>query len=150
MKSFEKEIKKRVLIQTIKAIIIGVFVIVMSIIKVRLHGAIESVSNVDRYILIGMFCGGEVSAISMILKYRKALKTPETLEELHIREKDERNRIITLKTCQSTVNLICALLGIAGVIASFFNYTVLLTIGVILIVILALSIILKLYYLRKY
>lgn len=150
MKSFEKEIQKRVLIQTIKAIAIGVLVIITLIIKARLHGSIESVSNVDRYILMGLFFGGEVSSIRAILKYRKTLKTAEALEELYIKEKDERNKIITLKTCRSTVNLMCILLSFAGVIASFISYTVLLTIGVILIVLLGLYGVLALYYARKY
>lgn len=150
MKSFEKEIKKRVLIQAIKAIVIAAFVTITFIIKVRLHGNIESVSYADICILAGMFLGGVLSPIRAILKYRKVLKTSESLEELHIRETDERNRIITLKTCRSTVKLICALLGFAGIIASFFSLTVLWTIGIILIAILVLHIALKLYYSRKY
>lgn len=150
MKSFEKEINKRVFIQTIKAITICMIVIITFIIKVRLHGGIKYVSNVDRYILIGLFFGGEISSICAILKYRKALKSTEALEKLHIEEKDERSRIIALKTCRTTVNLICVLLAFSGVIASFFDYTVLLTIAVILVVLLGLYSVLTLYYSKKF
>ena len=150
MKSFEKEIAQRVRIQTLKAIVVAVFVTITFVLKVRLHGNIESVDDMDLFILIGLFMGGEVSSIRAILKYRKVLKNSEALEELHIRETDERNRIITLKTCRSTMNLTCILLSFAGIVASFFSLTVLLTIGVILIVLLGIYGVLALYYSRKF
>ncbi len=148
MTSFELDVRKRLHIQTMKAIGIGVFVIAVMIIKA--NGSMETIGSIDWIILIGLFTGGEVSSLRAILKYHHALKTPEFLEELHIWETDERNRIITLRICRATVNLTITLLAIAGVIASFFSQTVLLAIVIFLIGILGLYGVLSLYYTRKY
>lgn len=150
MGSFEKKIEKIILVQTIKAIVTAAFVVIVFILKVRLQGSFESVSEVDRTFLIGLFFGGEVSSIRSILKYRKALKTPEALEDLHINEIDERNRIIKMKTSMSTLKLAFTLLAIATVITSFFSVTVLYTLGLTFIVLLGLYIVLAFYYSRKF
>lgn len=150
MISFEKELKKRVLVQIIKAITIGVLVMIACIIKVRLHGNIESVSAMDRGILFGMFFGAEVSSIKAIQKYRKALKTPEILEELHIKEVDERNRVITLRTCKTFMYMSITLLSVAGMITAFFSQVIFMTISIILVALLVLYGVLAMYYSGKY
>ncbi len=149
MKSFRQTVTDRIRIQIIKAIAVGCFVTIAFIVKVQWQGNIEAISDVDKIIIIGLFFGGEASAVRAILKYRKALKTPEALDALHIKETDERNRIIILKTCRSTMNLTITLLAFAGVIASFFSHTLLMTIGIILISILVLYAALAAYYSRK-
>lgn len=150
MTSFENKIRKRLLGQKIKAVVICAVVAISFIIKISLLGSIDAVSNIDRLILIGLFVGGEVSSIRAIRKYRIALKSPEALEELHIAEADERSRIIILKTCQSTVRFAIALLGLGGIVASFFSVAVTLTISSILAAFLVLYAALALYYSRKY
>ena len=150
MTSFESTIRKRLRNQTAKAVIVFLIVILTYVLKVYLHGGIEFVSRVDRLILMGLFVGGEISSIRAILKYRMALKTPEALEKLHIAEADERNKIIILKTCQSTIKLAITLLSFAGIVSSFFSVAVMLTICVILIAFLTLYAVLALYYSRKY
>ena len=148
MKSFEKIVRKRVLLVTLYAVLGGLVVITALIIK--LVGNIETDTGLTVEMLIGLFVGMEITAIFRILQYRKALGDQESLEELHIKESDERNRIITLKTCRSSIYLALTLLGVAGLIASFFSRTVTLTIGIVLIALVVLYFLLFLYYSRKH
>lgn len=148
MKSFEKEIKKRKLLVALFAILGGLVIITALIIKLSGNTAADSILSTE--ILIGLFAGMEFTAVYRFLKYRKALSGHESLEALHIKETDERNRIISLKTCKSCIYLAFGFLGFAGIITSFLNRTVYLTIGAILIVLVILYGALTLYYSRKF
>ena len=150
MKSFKKEIKKRILWIALLAILGGLAIIISFAIKLYLNGGIEVDRGLPLEVLIGFFVGLEFTAIYRIIKYRKTLHQEETIEELHIKETDERNRIIALKTCKSCIYLAFILLGFAGIITAFFSRTVSLTIGIILIVLLGLYGALMLYYSRKF
>ncbi|MDR2889757.1 MAG: hypothetical protein LBV33_07980 [Lachnospiraceae bacterium] len=150
MISFKKVIERRLFIQIVKATVIGVLVIVALFIKARLAGSIDAVDSTEISILVGLLVGGEVPSLRAIRKYRQSLSSPALLEELHIAETDERNRMVTLKTCRATVQLTVALLGFGGIVALFFSRTVLITIGAILIVILLSYVGLWLYYSRKH
>jgi len=150
MKSFKKEIKKRILWITLFAILGGLAVIIAFVIKLNLNGGIDMDSGLPVEVLIGFFAGMESTAIYRIIRYRKVLHQDETLEALHIKETDERNRIIALKTCKSCIYLAFILLGFAGIITAFFNRTIFLTIGTVLIVLLTLYAALTLYYSRKF
>jgi hypothetical protein len=73
---------------------LGGLVIITALI-IKLVGDIETDTGLTVEMLIGSFVGMEITAIFRILQYRKALGDQESLEELHIKESDERNRIIT-------------------------------------------------------
>ncbi|MGL5437914.1 MAG: hypothetical protein ACRDBO_21475 [Lachnospiraceae bacterium] len=150
MKSFEKDIKKRIIWITLFAVLGGLAVIIAFVIKLNLSGGIEADSGLPVVVLIGFFAGMEFTSIYRIIRYRKALNQDKTLEALHIKETDERNRMISLKTCKSCIYLAFILLGFAGIITAFFNRTVFLTIGIVLIVLLALYAALALYYSRRF
>ncbi|HHV08788.1 MAG TPA: hypothetical protein GXX75_00725 [Clostridiales bacterium] len=154
MKSFEKELKRRIYWQALYAIFAGLTVIIAFIIKIRLYSNTEPGNDWETGVLIGLasgfFFGTEIPALCRILQYRKALRNPGILEALHIKETDERNRMIALKACQSCLNFVFALLGIAGIVTVFLNTTIFLTIGVILIALLILYIALHAYYSWKY
>lgn len=148
MKSFKKEIKKRILWISLFAITGGL--VIISALIINMNGSIKTDSILPTEALIGFFAGIEFTAVIRILKYRKALSNNESLESLHIKERDERSRIITFKSCKSCIYLALTFLGLAGIITSFINWTVFLTIGTILIILLALYVILTLYYSRKF
>lgn len=133
MKCFEQTIKKRIHAQVVKAVGVGIFAAFVLLLKLKLYGDFRSINYTDVIMLFGFLFGGAISSLVNIARYRKALKTPEALEQLYVTESDERNRIISLKTCRLTIRLTCALLGVAGVVASFFSTTVVITIGCILI-----------------
>ncbi len=147
MKSFEKEIKKRKLGIFLFAILGGLIIIIA--LSIKLSGSAKADSILSTEMLIGFFAGLEFTTIYRYLKYRKALSSQESLEAFHIKETDERNQIISLKTCKSCIYLAFGFLGFAGIITSFLNRTVFLTIGAILIVLVLLYVALTLYYSRK-
>lgn len=147
MKSFETEIKKRMQGIALFAILGGLVIIIALITK--LSGNNETDSILSTEMLIGFFVGMEFTTVYRYLKYRKAVSNHESLEAFHIKETDERNRIISLKTCKSCIYLAFGFLGFAGIITSFLNRTVFLTIGAILIVLVLLYGALTLYYSRK-
>lgn len=146
MKTFEKEIKNRIRALGFYTILIGLPAI--TVFAIRLTG--EMGSDSDAAIFIGGLLGAGMIVLRRLRRYRKALRDKKVLEELHIWETDERNCIIALKTCRACIFLGAGLLGAAGMIASFFNRTVFLTIGAVLLVFLCLYGMLMLFYSRKY
>lgn len=149
MTSFKQELARRIRHHLIRAIALAAFVVIVFVLKLRGHGSIEAMDFLDTCFLFGLFFGGTAASLRAILAYRRALATPEALEALHIEETDERNRAIILKTCRSTLSLTCQLLGFAGIIASFYSLTVLWTIALTLVAIVALYAVLSLYYARN-
>lgn len=149
MRSFEQELRRRILVRTLYAICIGLIVIVTFVLKGFVLGTIQSLDGWDVGILAGLFLGAEISACLRIAQLRKALKNPALLEAFHIKEKDERNRMLVLKTSRSCVGMTILLLSLGGIVASFFSRTVFLTIGIILIGVLVLYVLLGVYYSRK-
>jgi hypothetical protein len=148
MKSFENVLKRRLMWVVSVATIFGIAASAALILKIAGILGIDSVLSTEA--LIGfLVCLVSVS-VYRIHKYRKALKGHNALEELHIKETDERSRVIALKTCKTTIYAAFMLLGIAGIIMSFINPTAFLTIGIILIVLLVLCGVFALFYSRKY
>lgn len=145
MKSFEKELRKRILILIVYGTISGLILITAFIIS--LYGNSEFYLSPEN--LIGFLIAIGIVILFRIRIYKNALKSSETLETLYVKEIDERNRLISMKTCKSCIYLALGLLGFSGIIASFINQTVFLTIGTILILFLVLYGILLLYYSKK-
>lgn len=145
MKSFESVIKKR--IQRIAVFsLLGCSAIIIAIL-LKLNKTISlQTDGLSFEILIGFLIGILIPSILRIQIYRKALKNKDSLEILHIKENDERNRIIALKTSRSCIYIAFVLLGFAGIAASFFNRTIFLTIGTILIALLILYGVLALFF----
>lgn len=148
MKTFEQEIRKRLIRIVSFLVFSGVAIILALVIKRYGNGGTDSGLSME--ILIGGTMGIVITSVYRIQKYRRALHSRETLERLHIQETDERNRSIVLKACSSSLHIAFALLGVAGIVAVLFSRTVFLTIGAILISLLVLYGFLVRYYSRKY
>ncbi|GHU77357.1 hypothetical protein FACS1894188_11470 [Clostridia bacterium] len=142
METFEKKIRGKFRRAAILAVL-GVFISILEF-------AAQSKTAVSASVIAGGFLGFESVCVCNMLRYKKALRTRETLEELYIKEIDERNVSISLNTCRSCLNLTLGLLGAAGLISKFFNHTVFMTIGYILIGVLILYGVLTLYYSKKF
>ncbi|MFD2409665.1 hypothetical protein [Paenibacillus rhizoplanae] len=149
MKSFEKELRRRIVINSFYAAGMGITVIVAFILKAFVWGRLDTLDSWDIGILAGLLFGSWITAALRIARLRKALKDPETLEALHIAAQDERNRMIALKTGRAAIRLFLLLLALSAVVASLINQTVFLTIAVTLITLLCLYFLLSAYYSRK-
>lgn len=147
MMSFEKDIRKRMKISIAAAIFVAIAIIIAFIVKINLLN--ESIKSEWFFSLLSFFVGCESPSIYRMIKYSKALKDKDVLEKLYIKENDERNQAIILKTCQSTVNVSMTLLGIFAIIASMFNKTVFYTLGFVLIAIIVLYIFLMVHFSKK-
>jgi hypothetical protein len=148
MTSFEKTVKRRMMWALSAAMIFGITIVAALILKIT--GILGVAGVLSTETLTGFLVGVAVVSAYRINKYRKALKDRNALEELHIKETDERSRVIALKSCKATICAAFALLGIAGIVMSFIDPTVFLTIGIILIVLLVLCGVFALFYSRKY
>ena len=99
--------------------------------------------------MLGIFSGIVVTALIKIARIRNALKNKDNLEELYIKETDERNRIIILKTCKACITITLVLLGIGAIIASMFSETVFFTLGIVLVSVSILYLILRVYFANR-
>lgn len=149
MKSFEKELRRRIVINSFYAAGMAITVIVAFILKAFVWGRFDTLNSWDIGILAGLLFGSGITACLRIARLRKALKNPELLEALHIAAQDERNRMIALKTGRAAIRLFLLLLSLSAVVASLINQTVFLTIAVTLVTLLLLYLLLSAYYSRK-
>ncbi|MEK3905122.1 hypothetical protein [Paenibacillus sp. FSL R7-0179] len=149
MKSFEQELRRRIVINSFYAAGMGITVIVAFILKAFEWGRLDTLDSWDIGILAGLFSGSWISAALRVVRLRKALKNPEVLEALHIAAQDERNRMIALKTGRAAIRLFFLLLSLSAIVASLINQTVFLTIAATLVTLLLLYLLLSAYYSRK-
>ena len=149
MTSFEKEIQKRLKITIWGTVLTMVAVALAFTIRLSIGGYSLGVSIDHLFVMLGIFAGIVVTALIKITGFRNALKNKNKLEELYIKETDERNRIIILKTCRACITITLTFLGIGAIIASLFNEIVFFTLGIVLILILILYLTLRVYYTNR-
>ncbi|MEK5031794.1 hypothetical protein MKY96_10135 [Paenibacillus sp. FSL R7-0302] len=149
MKSFEQELRRRIVINSFYAAGMGITVILAFILKAFVWDRLDKLDSWDIGILAGLLFGSWISAALRMARLRKVLKDPELLEALHIAEQDERNRMIALKTGRAAMRLFLLVLSLSAVVASLINQTVFLTIAVTLVTLLLLYLLLSAYYSRK-
>ena len=143
MDPFRKTLVRRLRLSLLVAVI-GALAAIAGILYSLPSGGLPDTSVLSKS--MGLFAGIEAVSIFRILRYARALKTPDQLEALEIAEKDERNQSIQLRTCRSTLYLTLALLGFGGIVCSFFNPALFLILGAILIAVLVIFLAFWLYY----
>ncbi len=148
MKSFEKTVKRRVLLVASCSVLFVAAIVTALILKHLGVGGVDGALSVESLVVML----GTIAVVSSyrIKRYRGALKNPEALEALHVWETDERNRMIGFKTCRATIYTAFTLLGISGILMPFVNKTAYYTIGAVLIVLIILYCIFSLHYSKRY
>ncbi len=148
MKSFRELLKRRIVwIVVVVALLSAAFITTLVL---KLSGVAGTSSPLSVEAVLGILIGMVAVAFYRIRTYLTALKTPEALTSLHIKETDERALAISLKTARSTLYTALSLLGIAGLVTSFIDQTAFYTIGAALIVLVILYLVFLLYYSRRY
>lgn len=146
MTSFKKKVQKRIQLIAWNGVLSVTIITIAFFIRLNMTGyALEKLDN-KLFILLGAFFGVVYTSVIRITRYRKALKNKDTLEELYIKETDERNCAIILKTSRTCITATIILLAVAAIIASMFNTTVFFTLGYVLIVVLLLYLGLSIYF----
>jgi len=98
---------------------------------------------------IGAFIGVEVALVFFLVKYIKASKNEAELKKQYIEENDERNIVILHSASILSIAIILIGLGIASVIAGFFNPLIFYTLLVCLLFVLIVFFALWMYYAKK-
>ncbi|MBT2764965.1 hypothetical protein [Paenibacillus sp. ISL-20] len=97
----------------------------------------------------GAFIGVEVAVVFFLVKYIKASKNEAELKKQYIEENDERSVMIIKSASTLSVAIIIIGLGIAAVIAGFFNSLIFYTLLVCLFFVLIVFFTLWMYYAKK-
>lgn len=150
METFKKTLQKRI----VQMGIINSFALIFIVLTGR-YGLVTAGSsiNISDYIhgfQTGIFIGVQLVVLLTIGKYRKAMKNPQKLKELYIKENDERAKLIRDKVGGAGFFFTASCLAVAAIIAGFFNETVFFTLSATLIFFLLVKLILKKYYSKKY
>ena len=98
--------------------------------------------------LTGLVLGFNFICLYLICKTKKALQDKKLLKEMYIKEYDERERFIKLKSASSIISILAVGIFIVSILASYINivvfYTLAITGGFLLLV----SLFLKFYWRR--
>lgn len=98
----------------------------------------------------GVFIGLQLIMLRLIVKYRKAVKSEESLKKLYIEENDERKKLIRDKIGGTGLNFIIGSGAAAVIISGFFSESVFITLLGALIFIVFIKAFLKFYYRNKF
>lgn len=94
--------------------------------------------------LTGLILGINLICLYLIFKTKKALQDKKLLKEMYIKEYDERERFIKLKSASSIISILAVGIFIVSILASYINivvfYTLAITGGFLLLVGLGLKI----------
>lgn len=97
----------------------------------------------------GAFVGLEIVLLSFLLVNRKAAKNEDALKKLYIEENDERTSSILQQGSTLAMSILFFGLGLATVVAGFFNPVVFFTLMGVLLFVLVLFFSLWMYYAKK-
>ncbi len=150
MEKFKMDLKKRLYGLVGFNLVAVAFIVLTLIYRTKIAGGSQNLSDMIRGYQFGIFTGIQVMMLKDIVNYTRALRDEGRLKKLYIAENDERSRLIQDKIGGVGLNLSLAVLGIASIIAGFFNQLVFLTLVAVLIFMALMKGSLKLYYRRKF
>ena len=159
MEKFRKQIKRRLRINVVLAILLVVLFAALMImdatnawstfLPAELTGGDESLDFLAGFrtgfctSLIGFF----VVKINVL---SRALKDEKKLKAMYIRETDERNLLIEQKTSTASFAVTIIGLGVACVVVSFFSRPILYTLICVILFVSIVKVAFSIYYSRKY
>lgn len=120
MENYRNKLKKKIILSiALWVVIIGVFIAVNIFAE---HGS-DCTSSLN----IGFISGLTAVMFFNILKIRKALKNGKILKQMYVQENDERNIYVMMTASKMALTAAIIISAIAGVITSYFNKTVCIT-----------------------
>ena len=146
MENFKKDIKKKFIIWTVMYISMFTAGIVLALLN-----AFDILKPLNKdSTFLGGFLGGGIVALKYSLDYKKALKNEEKLNQLLIKDGDERMLLINKSAYQLAAILSLILLFIAAIIFTYINTVISNTLLFVLLGFIVLMTISTLYYNKKY
>lgn len=141
MENYKKKLKNR-------SIFAGIYIFATILLNV-LATIFNNQSHATGFAL-GASTGIGAIMIAIIIKYRGALKNEEKLKQLYIAEQDERRIFINSKIGGTGIVIAIMLLGLATIIANYYNMTVFITLLATVFFLSILKGTLKAYYNKKF
>ena len=145
MEKFRLEIKNRSKKITLAASLIFLIYVYLS----RKIGVPDAINDLAEGYNLGLLIALQVGAIYFITKYNKALKNKAQLKKLYIEKHDERKELIQYKSSALGISIFIFILLLATIISGFYNLVVFYTLLGVCLIILAILVLTKLYFLKK-
>ena len=145
MEKFRLEIKNRSKKITLAASLIFLIYVYLS----RKIGVPDAINDLAAGYNLGLLIALQVGAIYFITKYNKALKNKAQLKKLYIEKHDERKELIQYKSSALGISIFIFILLLATIISGFYNLVVFYTLLGVCLMILAILVLTKLYFLKK-
>lgn len=127
LEKYRREIKNRVSVYQALIAVALVFVIIGNVLLKDRGQMVESV----RGFATGLFIGIELVCVFQLGKLWKMLKDEEVLKEVYIREHDEREALIQMKSGLHVIPILSFIILICAILVGFFNDTVFYTLVVV-------------------
>ena len=96
--------------------------------------------------LTGLILGINLICLYLIFAIKKALKDEKLLKDMYIKEYDEREKFIKLKSASSIISVLAVGIFITSIFASYFNIIVFYTLAITGGFLLLLGLVLKFYW----
>ena len=145
MEKFRLGIKNRSKKITLAASLIFLIYVYLS----RKIGVPDAINDLAAGYNLGILIALQVGAIYFITKYNKALKNKAQLKKLYIEKHDERKELIQYKSSALGISIFIFILLLATIISGFYNLVVFYTLLGVCLIILAILVLTKLYFLKK-
>lgn len=142
LEKYRREIKNRVSVYQALIAVALVFVIIGNVLLKDRGQTVESV----RGFATGLFIGIELVCVFQLGKLWKMLKDEEVLKEVYIREHDEREALIQMKSGLHVIPVLSFIILICAILVGFFNDTIFYTLVVVGIGQILIALALKIYW----
>ncbi|GAA0117391.1 hypothetical protein [Clostridium senegalense] len=148
MERYNEVLKKKVLMCLLLIAITIPAIIALTMINAKIPS--NHSTDFIKGVQFGMFFGLETLLLMNIIKFRDALNNKEKLKLLYIKENDEREKLILLKSSLMAINIITVILALGIIVSGFYNEIVFFTLIMTLFIVGVVRIGLKIYYNKKY
>ncbi|EPH10896.1 hypothetical protein [Facklamia hominis] len=142
LEKYRREIKNRVSVYQALIAVALVFVIIGNVLLKDRGQTVETV----RGFATGLFIGIELVCVFQLGKLWKMLKDEEVLKEVYIREHDEREALIQMKSGLHVIPVLSFIILICAILVGFFNDTIFYTLVVVGIGQILIALALKIYW----
>lgn len=148
MEKYKAELQKRLRIAVLYNAI--VLILVASGVIHMVTGSSEQVNDYISGFNIGFFIGVQMVMLFHMRKYHAAIKDEEKLRQLYIIENDERNQFIQAKIGGAGMNMIICGLVVGTIVSGYFNETVFFSLFGAMLFTVAVKLVLKVIYAKRY
>lgn len=149
MEKFRGVLKKRLYSGLALNSLAIITIVLMALYAQKVSVPDDHMSDAIHGFQVGVVLGLQLVIGVFMAKYAKALKDDNELKKLYIEENDERTKLISYKTGRVGFCVILGGIGMATVIAGFFNTVVFITLLAVLVFTVIVEVVLYMYYKRK-